>query len=64
MTVSRICLTLALLAIGMAAHAAEGAGWYVVLGSFPADDPSRMSGDLQQTTARMAPCELRTFNDF
>ena len=64
MKTSRICLTLALLAVGTVANAAEGAGWYVVLGSFPEDNTARMAGDAQRLSTTMAKCGLNTFNDF
>jgi hypothetical protein len=64
MPVSRICMVLALLALVTAAHAAERAGWYVVVGSFPEDATARMAGDMQRISATMAKCGLTTFNGF
>jgi hypothetical protein len=57
-------LTLILLAVAPTAIAQQAAGWWVIIGSFSAENTPAMTMEFREVGAPAARCGLRSFNDF
>ena len=60
----RLLALILIVLIPSAAMGQQASGWWVVIGSFPAENTAAMVTEVREVSAAAARCGLQSFNDF